>query len=74
MSHFLFLEISDEMELRVHFVYCQNVYYNDLKSGAKFYFHSFNSYKMMAQNTVIFVPSVTEKVTFLLKSYLYLSI
>ena len=62
MSHFLFLGIADEMELLVHLVYCQNVYYNDLKSGAKFYFHSFNTYKMMAQNTVKFIPSVKEKV------------
>ena len=61
MSHFLFLELSDEMELLVHFLYCQTVYYNDLKSGTKFYYHSFNTYKMMAQNTVNFVPSVTEK-------------
>ena len=28
-------EVSDEMELFVHFLYCQNMYYNDLKSGFK---------------------------------------
>ena len=38
----------------------QNMYLNDLNSDAKFYFHSFNSFKMMVQNMVIFVPNVME--------------
>ena len=50
------------MELPVYFVYSQNMYPNDLKSDAKFYLHSFNSFKMMVQNMVKFVQSVTEKV------------
>ena len=45
-----------------HFVYSQNMYPNDLNSDAKFYLYSFNSFKMMVQNMVKFVPSVTEKV------------
>ena len=62
MKIFLFLEISKEMELLVHFVYSQNMYLNDLNRDAKFYLHSLNSFKMMVQNMVKFVPSVTEKV------------
>ena len=49
------------MERLVRFVYSQNMYLNDLNSDAKFYLHSFNSFKMMAQNMVKFVPSVTGK-------------
>ena len=51
-----------EMELLVHFVYSQNMYLSDLNRDAKFYLHSFNSFKMMIQNMVRFIPSVTEKV------------
>ena len=50
------------MELIVHFVYSQNMYPNDFNRDAKFYLHSFNSFKMMVQNMVKFVPIVTEKV------------
>ena len=50
------------MELLVHLVYSQNMYLNDLDRDAKFNLHSFNSFKMMVQNMVKFVPSVTEKV------------
>ena len=32
---------------------------NRVKSNAKFHFHSLYTYKMMAQNRVNFVPSVT---------------
>ena len=49
------------MELLVHFVYSQDMYLSDLSSDAKFYLHSFNSFKMMVQNMVKFVPSVMEK-------------
>ena len=49
------------MELLAHFVYCQNMYFSGLNSGAKLYFHSFNTFKIMAQNMAKFVPSVTEK-------------
>ena len=47
------------MELLVHFVYCQNTYFNGLNSGAKF---KFNTFKMIAQNVIKFVSSVMEKV------------
>ena len=49
------------MDLLVHFVYSQNMYLSDLSSDAKFYLLSFNSFKMIVQNMVIFVLSVTEK-------------
>ena len=52
------------MELLVLFLFfdTQNMYLNDLNSDAKFYLHSFNSFKMMVHNMVKFVSSVTEKV------------
>ena len=62
------------MALLVHFVYSQNIYLNDLNSDAKFYLHSFNSFKMMVQIMVKFVPSVTKSVTFLLKPHIYFSV
>ena len=63
------------MELLVHFVSSQNMYLNDLNSDAKFYLHSFNSFKMMVQNMVKFVPSVTEKVWHsFLKHHIYFSV
>ena len=62
------------MELVVHFVYRQNVYLNDLNRDAKFYLHSFNSFKMMVQNMVKFVPSVRKKCDILLKPYIYFSV
>ena len=49
------------MELLVHFVYSQIMYLNDLNRDAKFYLHSFNSFKMMVQNRVKFVPRVSRK-------------
>ena len=48
------------MKLLLHCVYGQNMYLNELNGDAKFYLHSFNSFKMMVQNIVKFVPSVTE--------------
>ena len=35
--------------------------YNGFKSGAKIYFQSINTYKMMGKHTAKFVPCVTEK-------------
>ena len=45
----------------MHFVYCQNMYFNGLNSGAKFYFHSFNTLKIVFQNMAKFIPNVIEK-------------